>query len=217
MHPDGRVEGEPDTELREAMRQAAETGCVGRIETRRGPVAVEVARPTLRLVVFGAGPDAAPVVRIAVELGWSVELVDHRPAQARPERFPGAHVHLVPSEAAVARVGVDADTFALVMTHHYLIDRTLLGELLPSPAPSVGLLGPRQRAEDLLADLAEQGIEVSSEQCARLYAPAGVDLGGDGPEAIALSLVAQVLAVAEGRSAGWLRDRKGPIHEPGRA
>jgi len=217
LHPDGRIEGEPGAELVEAMRLAAANGRAGKVETRQGPVAIEVARPPRRLLIFGAGPDAAPVVRLALELGWSVELVDHRPAQARADRFPGARVHLVPSEEAVARVGVDADTYALVMTHHYLIDRALLAELLPSPAPYLGLLGPRQRAEDLLAELAEQGLRVSAEQRARLRAPAGVDLGGDGPEAIALSLVAEVMAVAEGRSAGWLCDRKGPIHEPGRA
>jgi xanthine dehydrogenase accessory factor len=123
----------------------------------------------------------------------------------------------VPTEEAVARAGVDRDSYALVMTHHYLIDRALLGELLRSPCPYIGLLGPKQRAEDLLADLAGLGIEISAEQRARLHAPAGLDIGGDGPEAIALSLVAEVMAAAEGRPGGWLRDRKGPIHEPGSA
>jgi xanthine dehydrogenase accessory factor len=146
-----------------------------------------------------------------------VDLVDHRPALARAERFPGARVHLVPAENAVARVGVDRDTYVLVMTHHYLIDRALLSELLLSPTPYIGLLGPRQRAEDLLADVEGLGIGLSAEQRARLYGPAGLDVGGDGPEAIALSLLAGVMAAAEGRPGGWLRDRKGPIHEPEQA
>ena len=77
----------------------------------------------------------------------------------------------------------------------------------------VGLLGPKQRAEDLLAELADQGVMPSDEQRARLYAPAGLDLGGEGPEAIAFSLVGEILALSEDRSGSWLRDRKGPIHD----
>jgi xanthine/CO dehydrogenase XdhC/CoxF family maturation factor len=214
LHPDGSVEGDPSDEVRAALLRARSSGRSARISTREGDVTVEVARPPRRLVVFGAGPDAAPVVRLAVELGWDVDLVDHRTAYARAERFPGARVHLVPTEDAVARVRIDRDTYVLVMTHHYLIDRALLSELLPSPTPYIGLLGPKQRAEDLLADLAGLGIAVSAEQRARLHGPAGLDIGGEGPEAIALSLVAEVMAAAEGRPAGSLRDRKGPIHEP---
>ena len=214
LHPDGRFEGDPSEAVRAALREARSSGRSRRLATRAGELCVEVARPPLRLVVFGAGPDAVPVSRLGVELGWDVELVDHRPAYARAERFPGARVQLVPTEEAVAKVCVDADTYALVMTHHYLIDRALLSQLLPSPAPFVGLLGPKRRAEDLLGDLEAEGMRFSPEQRARLHGPAGLDIGGEGPEAIALSLLAQVMAAAEGRSGGSLRDRKGPIHEP---
>jgi xanthine dehydrogenase accessory factor len=217
LHPDGSVAGTPSDELRAALLQARSTGRSRKLATREGDVSVEVVRPPRRLVVFGAGPDTAPVARLAVELGWDVELVDHRPAHARPERFPGARVRLVPTQDAVAEVGVDRDTYVLVMTHHYLVDRALLSELLPSQAPYIGLLGPRQRAEDLLADVERLGIELSADQRNRLHGPAGLDIGGEGPEAIALSMLAEVMAAAEGRSGGWLRDRKGPLHDPEQA
>jgi xanthine dehydrogenase accessory factor len=214
LHPDGRIEGAAGDEVRAALVQARSSGRSRRLATRAGDLAVEVARPPLRLLVFGAGPDAAPVARLAGELGWDVELVDHRAAYARPERFPGARVHLAPAEEAVTQARVDSDTYVLVMTHHFLVDRALLARLLPSPAPYIGLLGPKQRAEDLVAEVEQLGIALSPEQRERLHGPAGLDVGGDEPEAIALSLVAEVLAVAEARSGGWLRDRKGPIHEP---
>ncbi len=118
------------------------------------------------------------------------------------------------AEEAVARVGVNRETYVLVMTHHYLHDRAILAGVLASKAPYVGLLGPKRRAEDLLADLAAQGVRFDDDDLARLHAPAGLDLGGDGPEAIALSVVGEILAVARGRSGGWLRDRKGPINDP---
>lgn len=216
LHPDGTIEGAPSDDVIEALHQCRDTERSRRISTRsEGDVTVELARPPRRLVVFGAGPDAAPVALLAVELGWDVELVDHRPAYARADRFPGARVHLVPTEQAVALAEIDADTHVLVMTHHYFADRTLLADLLGTEAPYVGLLGPKQRTEDLLEEIEGQGVAVSAEQRARLHAPAGLDVGGDGPRAIALSLVSEVMAVAEGRSGGWLRDRKGPIHDPG--
>ena len=183
------------------------------LEEKGEYVDAQALTPARTWVRYG-GPDAAPVARLAVELGWDVELVDHRSAYARAECFPGARVHLVPAEDAVAKVGVDPNTYALVMTHHYLVDRALLSDLLPSSVPYVGLLGPKQRAEDLLADL---GVALSEEQRTRLHGPAGLDIGGEGPEAIALSLLAEVMAAAEGRPGGCLRDRKGPIHEPERA
>ena len=215
LHPEGRIEGPDAPEaLLTALHEARADARSRRIATPIGDVAIEVARPPLRLVVFGAGPDAVPVVRIATELGWNVEVADPRPAYALPERFPGARVHHLPAMRAVAGVGVEADTHALVMTHHYLHDRAILGNLLASPARYIGVLGPRKRTEDLLADLAAQGVALDEESVARVHGPAGLDLGAEGPEAIAVSLVSEVLAVSEGRRGGWLRERKGPIYEP---
>ncbi len=200
---------ESDPELERWLREAVAPGRGRRITQDSRDVAIEVVVPPLRLVVFGAGPDAEPVVRLAGELGFETHVVDGRPAYAREESFPGARVLCVPAEEAVAAVSVDADTYALVMTHHYLHDRALLADLLPGPAAYIGLLGPKARAEDLLEDL---GL-ADGPPDPRLHAPAGLDLGGEGPEAIALSLIGEVQARAAGRSGGWLRGRKGPIHD----
>lgn len=214
LHQGGTFERDPDSEIRSALAKALRARRSRRITTARGTVAIEVVRPPLRLVVFGAGPDVGPVVRLARELGWDLELFDPRPAYARPDRFPGTRVHCVPAEEAVACAEIDEDTYAIVMTHHYLHDRAILAGLLPTSSPYVGLLGPKQRADDLLADLANRGVTLSEEQRARLHAPAGLDLGGEGPETIALSLIAEIQAVSESRRGGWLRARKGPIHDP---
>ncbi|MBW2392625.1 MAG: XdhC family protein [Deltaproteobacteria bacterium] len=214
LHPDGRVDGAPDDDLRAALAECLESGRGRQLPAAGGRVSIEIARPPLRLVIFGAGPDAMPVARLALELGWEVELSDPRPAYAQPERFPGARVVCVPSGEAVAQMAVRDDTYTIVMTHHYLHDRALLAGLLPSATPYIGLLGPRQRADDLIAELLEEGVTMTEKQLERLHGPAGLDLGGDGPEAIALSLIAEIQAVAEGRSGGWLRARKGPIHDP---
>jgi xanthine/CO dehydrogenase XdhC/CoxF family maturation factor len=178
------------------------------------PVWIEVARPPLRLALFGAGPDAIPLARIAREIGWDVAVFDHRAAYALGERFPGADVQHVAVASAVDRAAVDARTHAIVMTHHYLHDRALLGALLATPAPYIAVLGPRQRTQDLLGELAGEGRAVSDEDRARVFGPAGLDVGADAPEEIALAICAEVQAFAAGRSGGSLRERKGPIHEP---
>jgi xanthine/CO dehydrogenase XdhC/CoxF family maturation factor len=178
-------------------------------------VLVEFIEAPLPLLVLGAGPDAGPVVRLALELGWDVTVADGRSAYARADHFPGAREVLqVAPEDAPGRVPVGPDTVAVVMTHHYLHDKLLLRWLLSTPARYVGVLGPRQRTLDLLRDLRDEGFEPSEESLARLHAPAGLDIGGDGADEIALSLVAEIRAVLAGRRGGPLRERKGPIHDP---
>jgi xanthine/CO dehydrogenase XdhC/CoxF family maturation factor len=177
-------------------------------------VQIEVARAPLRLALFGAGPDAIPLARIATEIGWDVAVFDHRGAYAVAERFPGAQVRHVEVARAVDAAGIDARTHAIVMTHHYLHDRALLGALLATPAPYIAVLGPKQRSEDLLAELAKEGVHFGDADRARVFGPAGLDIGADAPEEIALSICAEVQAFAAGRSGGALRERKGPIHEP---
>jgi xanthine dehydrogenase accessory factor len=178
------------------------------------PVWVEVSRAPVRLALFGAGPDALPLARIARELGWDVVVMDHRAAYALADRFPGADVRHAEVARAVERAEVDARTHAIVMTHHYLHDRAILAALLPTPVPYIAVLGPKQRTLDLLGEIAGDGARASDEDRARVFGPAGLDIGADAPEEIALSICAEVQAFASGRSGGALRERKGPIHEP---
>ena len=170
------------------------------------------------LLVFGAGPDVVPVVRLAAALGFAVRVVDPRPALARGDRFPEAlEVLACPPEQAPERIEVTPESVALVMTHHYLHDKALLGWLLGTPARYLGVLGPKRRTEDLLRELRDEGLAVSEEALERVHGPAGLDLGADGPAEIALALLAEIQAVLAGRLGGPLRERKGPIHDPGGA
>lgn len=183
-----------------------------------GEVFIEVATPPLPLVVCGAGHDAAPLVRLAHELGWWVTVADSRPAFATRERFPEADEVILAGDHEVAqKVRIDRRTFVVVMTHNFLHDLTILRGLLGTPARYIGLLGPRARTERLLGDLAKEGIALPDAQRARLYGPVGLDLGAESPEEIALSILAEILAVQRGRSVTSLRSRPGPIHAPGEA
>jgi xanthine/CO dehydrogenase XdhC/CoxF family maturation factor len=165
------------------------------------------------LVVFGAGEDARPLVRLGRELGWHVTVVDSRAGHATLARFPEADAVIVaaPEEAAV-RVPLDTRTFAVVMTHRYRDDVPLLRTLLPLPLAYLGLLGPKKRTERILAELATSGFVVTPEMRARLHAPVGLDLGATTPEGVALCMAAEIHARLSGRTPIHLRDRTGPIH-----
>lgn len=169
--------------------------------------------PPLRLAIFGAGDDAQPLARLAYELGWRVTVADPRTAFATRERFPSADRLIVGAPAElVARVAPTPDMLAVVMTHHYVHDVPLLRALLPLPLAYLGLLGPRKRAERILADLERENFPLSAESRARLHAPVGLDLGAETPEQVALAIVAEAQAVLTARDARPLRERARPIH-----
>ena len=176
-------------------------------------VFIERIAPPAPLVVFGAGHDAIPVVALAKELGWHVTLVDPRPAYATAERFPRADRVVVSTPAEVSgKISLTEHTLTLVMTHNYLRDLELIGILLPSPVRYIGLLGPRRRTDQLLADLREKGTEPAAEQLRRLYAPVGLDIGSEGPIEVAFSILSEMQAVMTQHDGGHLRERKRPIH-----
>ncbi len=189
------------------------TGPTGAAAGDLGVFLNTIAPPTA-LAIFGAGDDAQPLARLAHELGWHVSVADPRAAFATADRFPTA-VRLVvaPATTLPDRVTLDSGTLAVVMTHHYVHDVPLLRALLPRPLAYLGLLGPKKRADKILADLAAEGVVPTPAQRARLHAPVGLDLGADSPEQVALAIVAEMQAALASRDARPLRERNRPIHE----
>lgn len=178
-----------------------------------GGVFIEYVAPPVPLIIFGAGHDAVPLLHFAKALGWHVILVDHRPiVVARPEFSIADEIIVARPREAAARVTIDSDTVAVLMTHNYSLDLELSELLLRSPARYVGMLGPKHRTDRLVQDLARLGIDVTDRDLERLYAPVGIDIGAETPEEIALSIIAEIRAVLAARPAGMLRARKGSIH-----
>jgi len=147
-----------------------------------GETMIEIVRPPRAIAIFGSA-DAEPVARLARAVGWRVEVIKPRAA-------------------------FDAREFdaAVVMTHNFSRDAEILRQLLASQIQYIGLLGPKSRGDELLA-------EVGAAREARLHSPIGLDLGGETPEEIALSIVAEIQAAFERRSARSLRELTVPIHE----
>jgi len=166
--------------------------------------------PPLRLLVCGAGHDAIPLVRQASELGWRVVVVDVRDALLTPERFGMGVDFANPNpEAAADALAPDLRTAAVLMSHNYLRDIAYLQSFLDRPLAYLGVLGPRGRTEQMLAQIGRP------EAIDRLHAPAGLDIGAEGAEEVAHAIIAEILSVLRDRSGGPLRDRSGPIHTGG--
>ena len=186
-------------------------------ETGYVQVYIETLAPAPVLIVFGAGHDAVPVTEFAAAVGFRVVVVDSRPAYARPERFPRAHavIHAHPEDVP-DRVPLDRNPCVVVMTHNFQQDAEFLRQIWGRPCAYLGVLGPWQRTERLLDFLRASGCPVDA-YLHRLYAPVGLDIGAEGPEQIALAIVAEALAVRNGTGGGFLRFRKGPLHPLGRS
>ena len=193
-----------------ALAAATDTGSIGWIEIdspRWKLCALPLWLPP-KLLLLGAGPDAAPVVEFAARLHWKVTLVDHRPAYADSTHFPMAErvIHTQPDE--FLRI-LDPAQFAaaVVMSHHLPSDLKYLRALAATDIPYIGLLGPAARRERLLADLEADADQVR----ARLHAPVGLALGGRSPESIALAIIAQIHAVVHA-GADRFRGVPAPVH-----
>ena len=158
-----------------------------------GRLFVETIRAPRRVALFGGGPDVEPVALLARASGFIVDVI--APREVHPEQV-------------AEKVDLGVYDAAIVMTHNYLYDLALLRALLPSGLAYIGMLGPKKRGEELLGELGG----VTAEQRERLHNPIGLDLGGDTPAEIALSIVAELQATLNGRSARPLRESDEPIH-----
>jgi xanthine/CO dehydrogenase XdhC/CoxF family maturation factor len=222
LHADGTVKSDiSDRQLAAYLQQDAyrvltkgktRVVCYS-LESGSAEVLLEAIAPPVPLLVFGAGYDAVPVVQLAKQLGWHVSVIDRRPVYTTRDRFPHADEIIVcHPEELPTKLNLNPQMVAVVLTHNYLSDKTLLQTLLPSPIRYLGLLGPKRRTQQLLEDLRIEGINPSENQLQRLYAPVGLDIGAETAEEIALSIVAEIQAVLAQRSGNHLRERQGSIH-----
>jgi xanthine dehydrogenase accessory factor len=142
------------------------------------------------LVAFGGGPEMPPLLRIARTLGWYTCVADHRAGLLSADRVAGIDM-VVPARPAAAWRALAAQRIdaAIVMTHLADTDREALATLARSDVRYVGLLGPPARRDELLSHLPVDDREALAK---RLYAPVGLRLGGEGPEAIALAIAAEL-------------------------
>jgi len=223
LYPDGRAKadaGAPEyattqriiadlhTTVRSGVSSVAQYGSDGTLE-----VLIEVVEPAVALVIFGAGADAVPLVRIARRLGWHATVVDTHARSRSLARFANADaVILCRPEEVSAHVTITPSTAAVLMTHNYFHDLEVLNVLLHQPIRYLGCLGPKRRTERLLSEVPGGPVALEKLSFGALHAPVGMDIGAETPSEIAVSIAAEILAVLRGRFGGPLHRRHGSIH-----
>ncbi|TAK07270.1 MAG: hypothetical protein EPO39_06905, partial [Candidatus Manganitrophaceae bacterium] len=166
---------------------------------------IEVFGPPFPLIIFGGSHVAIPLVSMAKTLGLRTVVVDGRPRFANRERFPEADEVIVgiPSEVA-ERLALDATTSLVLLTHDYKFEVPVLRRALATDCGYIGLLGSRRRGKAILDLLREQGVEAA--QLQRVRVPVGLNIGAQTAPEIALSILAEILAVRNGRFGGSLSE-----------
>lgn len=214
---------DPSGAVYENVREAAEVDAVReqaalalaaqelrRVQIEDGELFLETLHPTIRLLIFGAGDDAVPLSDLAKYLGWHVSVIDGRAHYARQDKFPNADVVVVREAGELGVDRFDRWTVAVLMTHSYSQDLDLLRQLAAATEPPayLGILGPRKRSAQLLEDASLDAAYLGP----ALHSPMGLDIGADGPEQVAIAVIAEIQAFLNGRGGGQLRDREGSIH-----
>jgi xanthine/CO dehydrogenase XdhC/CoxF family maturation factor len=174
----------------------------------------DVTMPPPKLVIFGAGHDAAPVAQLAWTLGFDVTVVDVREAFLSSERFAGATLVCAHFSQFAERVPLSPGNFVLIMNHHIERDQESLRFSLESEAAYIGVLGPRARYDKLLSDLREQGYVPDPSKAARVRNPVGLSLGAETPQEVATSILGELLAIRHGFDGGFLSGSVGSLHRP---
>jgi len=211
--------GSIDADL-DAAIVARARGCAG--EAGAGVVALpgrdggaevflDLLLPAPRLFLVGATHAAIPLCRMARVLGFRVTVIDPRSAWANAERIPEVDELVLdwPTPALEA-AGLDGQSCVVTLSHDPKLDLPALEQALASPARYIGALGSRRTHEARKAQLRERGFD--DRALARVRSPVGLDLGGRSPEEIALAILAELVAVRNGRAARPLCEGRGPIH-----
>jgi xanthine/CO dehydrogenase XdhC/CoxF family maturation factor len=173
-------------------------------------VFLDVLRPIPQIHIIGAGADAIPVHNFVTQLGWDVHLYDRRPAFAVKSRFPKAKsISIGGPEDFFDHFHSSPHNYIVLMSHNYLVDQDYLRHLLALDLPFIGLLGPKTRGQQMIEEISFEGMVVTAQMRRKVYNPIGLDLGGEGPEAIALAIVAQLQCLITGKS----RSRAEPLYD----
>ncbi|MFK7846581.1 MAG: XdhC family protein [Rhodothermales bacterium] len=183
--------------------------------TPKGAIQVlfEFVRPPVKIYIFGEGYDVHAVVAQAILMGWEVIIVGRKPVEILKDRFPEATEckFLMHPQDVLKHVTPDVRSAGLIMNHMFSRDQDLLHALLNSSIPYIGLLGPKERTNQML-NAENLHVPPANETLQKVFGPVGLDIGTETPEEIALSAIAEIQAVLHKRQGASLKKRESPIH-----
>ncbi len=197
LHPDGRIIGstlltEADRDrLRAELHNISTAAFISLPDTR---VVIERVRKPKTLYCFGAGHVSVPTAHIAALAGFRVVVLDDRGEFANPERFPDANkIHVIEDfSRALEGLEVDSDSFIVILTREHRYDRVVLEQALKTTAGYIGMISSRRKRDAIYEALMNQGVR--REELEQVHSPIGMDIGGETPEEIAISIVAELIS-----------------------
>ena len=175
---------------------------------------IELLKPRVELIICGAGNDAIPLEAMAALIGWQITIADGRKTYGNSKRFAKARKIIVGKPAEVKpQIAIHEQSVFVLMSHNYQYDIDMLRLLIKSPCSYIGILGPKKKTEKMLEEMSNDGMEITAVEREKIHGPAGLDIGAETPQEIALSIMSEIKAVLSKKAGGALRNKSGFIHD----
>lgn len=168
-------------------------------------------QPCFQLLIIGAEHDAVQLCKYAALTGWEVSVVVNPREEKSEKDFPGIH-KLIQVEPEAFQYSLDPQTAVVIMTHSFVKDLQFVMALKDELGAYIGLLGPFKRREKLFDELLERCPDVSETFLDQIHGPAGIDIGAETPQEIAISILSEILSVINKKEPQLLKDKMGKIH-----
>jgi len=171
----------------------------------------QILSPCFKLLIIGAEHDAVQLCAYAAMTGWEVTIVVNPKEQKELNDFPGAN-EFIHTDPELLDLNIDEQTAVVLMTHSYAKDLQYLISLKDMKLTYLGLLGPTRRREKIFNDLIERESDISDEFLSQINGPAGLAVGAETPQEIAISIISEILSIVNKKELTMLKNKQGSIH-----
>ena len=178
----------------------------------KGEIYEQEMKPCFKLIIVGAEHDAVQLCLFASITGWEVTIVAAASEEKEISDFPGAHNFMAVEPEMLSVNNIDDQTAVLIMTHSYVRDLKYLLALKNLRPVYLGILGPSRRRERILGDFLERHPEVDDAFIDAIHGPAGLDIGSETAQEIALAIISEILSVTRFKKPMMLKNKSGSIH-----
>jgi len=173
----------------------------------------QILKPTFKLLIIGVEHDAVKLCKIAANLGWEIDIITSAKDPKTLKDFPGANSVIGETPETIQFENIEENSAIVIMNHSYIQDLKYVMQLSNYQPKYIGILGAPKRGERLLNELFELKPDLNPDFLEAIYTPAGLHIGAQTPEEIAVSIIAEILSVFNKKEPFSLRNLKGKIHQ----
>lgn len=182
-------------------------------ESTEFEIFTQILKPAFKLLIIGGEHDAVKLCKMASNLGWEIDVITSAKDPKQLSDFPGANSVVGESPETIQFDNIEDNIAIVIMNHSYVQDLKYVVQLANYTPKYIGILGAPKRGERLFNELFEFAPDVSESFLNCIYTPAGLHIGAQTPEEIAVSIIAEILAVFREKEPFSLRNLKGKIHQ----